>query len=102
MEPHLIILLAVGGLLSLYVARRAVFERRQRLAVEAASAKPQSEWAIGAVFLALFWTGYWLVFAALGRWWPQAQLPFAWIWFGLCVLGFFVSLTVRSRRQRRS
>jgi hypothetical protein len=99
-QPPIVFMLTVGGLLSLYLLWHGVSELRQRIAVEGPSAmwRPSSR---SAVFMIAFFGGFLLVFSALGRWWPEAQIPFMAIWIGVCVL-VFLWLVVRGRRGDHS
>ncbi len=97
MQPHVVLMALAGGLLALWVLSRAVSELRRHVESEGANAEPRlNGWVL------LSWVPYWIIWAALGHWWPQAQIPFVVLWFGCIAFGLVVLLIVRSRRQRRS
>jgi drug/metabolite transporter (DMT)-like permease len=94
-DVAMLIVLA-GGLLSLLVLSRAASELRRRIKTEEPSEKPPLDW--GALLL---WGPYWIIWAILAHWRPEAQIPFVLLWFGCIALGLVVLLIVRSRRRRQ-
>jgi hypothetical protein len=93
MQPHLVILVAVGGAVAFLVLWRGVSEV---LNTEA----PSARWTWAAAVL-VYVTAFWIIFRDLADVWPEAKMPFLAIWFGPFLL-FGLWRAIRKWRDNHS